>query len=243
MICKKTIGLKFVRSFTLIELLVVIAIIAILVSMLLPALNRAKGMAHMAACGSLLKQYGTALANYSGDYNSYVTQDLIKTGDYSHVGYPFIQNNGTKVQYNWLDNIAVYLGVKDTDMQNVCATVGASPCAQYSTSLKSGGAIFRCPGAIGQLTMYDHTDDIKFNYKANSWAMSGNRGAGGSSITWKKESQIKPMTIMVYDGRGANGASIYPRYDPLTDKNYLNPRHKGAVNYLYFDGHLESILC
>ena len=59
--------MKNCQKFTLVELLIVVAIIAILASLLMPSLMRAKEQARVAVCVSQFKQSGIALAAYTAD--------------------------------------------------------------------------------------------------------------------------------------------------------------------------------
>ena len=59
------------RGFTLIELLVVVAIIALLVSILVPALGKARDLARYALCKTQISSYGKLIATYVGEFNSY----------------------------------------------------------------------------------------------------------------------------------------------------------------------------
>ena len=87
-------------GFTLIELLVVIAVIAVLLGILLPALNKARQLAKRAACGSNLKQLAFAWDMYLDDHDGYFYR--AKNAMVYYGGWRGLKDQGPRVLNNHL---------------------------------------------------------------------------------------------------------------------------------------------
>ena len=126
------------NGFTLIELLVVIAIIAILVSLLLPAVQQAREAARLTQCKNNLKQFGLAFQNYHDVYN------LFPDGGNDAVGAAKGAFNGnscndccnanSRGHWNWMYQILPY--VEQANLYNEPVD---------NTIYKSGVGVFNCP--------------------------------------------------------------------------------------------------
>jgi len=86
------------RGFTLIELLVVVSVIALLISLLLPALTQARVKVREVQCSSNLRQWGLIWAYYHEDYRG----QLPRPATYSGIPYPgLIRTPGSELNDEW----------------------------------------------------------------------------------------------------------------------------------------------
>jgi prepilin-type N-terminal cleavage/methylation domain-containing protein len=130
----------FLRGgFTLIELLVVIAIIAVLISLLLPAVQQAREAARRTQCKNNMKQLGLALANYESTYRVY------PPGYVSGVGTPDPQTGDSAPGWGWLAILLPH--VDQANLQQ--ALKWDLPCWHPSNSVvvKTSVPMFLCPTA------------------------------------------------------------------------------------------------
>jgi prepilin-type N-terminal cleavage/methylation domain-containing protein len=101
----KRVATTYRRGFTLIELLVVIAIIAVLISLLLPAVQQAREAARRTQCKNHLKQIGLAVANYESSHSVFppgrISDSSTDWHSWTTLILPYIDQGSMYNQYNY----------------------------------------------------------------------------------------------------------------------------------------------
>ncbi len=204
--------IKASKNFTLIELLVVIAIIAILASMLLPALNSARNKARQSSCTSNLKQWALAAQMYHNDTGALVP---IRTG--------------ISDKY-WYDFLASYTGNEDS------ADTGYM---KYRTEYKQA-ALHRCPSQVITAELTGNTvldPDFTTNGTVYAWDLQPSVNVTLINNPSKTFFQAdgKRDFYGVTDGYQSR---LYNSRNTSTTVDY---RHDSSLNMSFFDGHVKNV--
>ena len=208
------------KGFTLIELLVVIAIIAVLLAILLPAINRVKEQGKRAVCLQHLRQLGIAWIMYADDNDDRLVNGAIA---YSNSNQSWGDHRG---ELAWVD------AYSNTDTEVQLRGIRDGALFPY---LKEE-AIYRCPtGRRGQALTYA----IMFSMNAVNHPPT--QGVRGAHI--KKRSEISnpaPAYRLVFIDEGFMTPDAFAvHYDTESWWDDAPVRHGDGSTFTFADGHTE----
>ena len=232
------------KGFTLVELLVVIGIIALMISILLPALQKAKEAANTVKCMSQEKQLMTAVMMYVGDYKNalplppsigeaYNAAARGVAGSLMYYMDPNVSGGRGAIDYAhgvfWK-----YLGTRSASV-----TVPPPGILYAIMNCPSDNDAFRAVYQGG----IDPTASMKrnFSFSWTVWMRSSDDGGNAKGVAHKL-SQVKNPShkILLLEELTPNDGFcwIYP-YDADDTPSF---RHNGKADFGFADGHVETLL-
>lgn len=206
-----------IKEFTLIELLVVVAIIAILASMLLPALSKARERARTITCVNNLKELYLSVQIYCGDYKTKRIPSHMKASGYSTTPWCVDDEWHLTLIYTGYIKAPQYFSPSNKN-----ETPKALLCPSYQGVLIGGK--YRKGWGYNKCTDYGINDYLKGYYPSNP-----------RQCHLPNEELNRPEKTVYF---GDSSSIITPNWNWITA---INERHKTGANFLYLTGHVRSL--
>lgn len=225
-------------GFTLVELLVVIGIIAVLIAILLPALNKARRQANEVACASNLRQLALAMTMYTNEWQYF-------PGCYG-------KSSAGDIIAAWPTRLRKYLGGQKvfrcpSQLQDFEWVPNQTTAPVATTDADMGYGYNK-----GESLLLKSV--AKFTYGYNDWGADPNqpplnaqsqRGLGGdvynSTYGQVKASRVrKGAEMILFTDIQAESNNYCFNVDPVryNDREWPSKIHRGGSNVAYFDGHV-----
>ena len=224
-------------AFTLIELLVVVSIIALLVSILLPALSRARAQAKQVVCLSQMQQIGLALQMYGHDNNDFVVSGRFHNGgDWHSVN-------------TWYSNLTPYLNTHQKKKEK-CYIMPEIEAMEYNrvwTDLVCPSEKHPVISTYQGVSIRTCGINVAINALPGTAYVDGYGLQDWDSGRTRKIARVRsPSSVAAFcdtrDVEYTGGAHnlLLEAYGHVVD-DYLPVRHSNGYNVTFVDGHSASV--
>jgi prepilin-type N-terminal cleavage/methylation domain-containing protein/prepilin-type processing-associated H-X9-DG protein len=217
---KRECRLKTALGFTLIELLVVVAIIAVLIALLLPALNAARESTRILVCTAQLKTQAFGVLQYLNENTD--------------IFCPPASPNGS---YLWPDYIGKYIGYPESRIYLIGGTLYGGPTGER---WRLGVGIWGCPTR----NLAPLSKDTWGNVYFVSYGMS--HRSDGAPDWYSMRLVTRPLDKVIILGDATNASLNWYGYGGIEDwmRGRFSIRHgtgKTKINTAFLDGHAATI--